>query len=111
MIKIYFEITPSGNIHSFKAYDHGDDVVCAAVSALSLNCVNSIDALTEANFSCDYDSTGGFLHFQYPDAKENIPDPYTDLLLNSYRLGIESIAQEYKNHIEVYLNDTPLLLK
>ena len=108
MIRVYLYTNPHGDIYAFKAYDHGEGIVCAAVSALSINCVNSIEALTDTHFTCDYDTTGGFLAFKYPAAKAGQASSDTALLLNSYRLGIEAIATDYKTELTVYLNDTPL---
>ena len=49
------------NIIGFEIKNHGRDIVCSAVSILSLNTVNSLEAFTDAKYSVDYDTNGGFL--------------------------------------------------
>ena len=41
----------------------GKDIVCAAVSALILNTVNSIEAFTEDKFSCAQEEKSGLIEF------------------------------------------------
>ena len=51
MIKGTFYRTESGTIHQFRitghagAGEYGEDIVCAAVSALSINAINSVSHL------------------------------------------------------------------
>ncbi len=68
----------------------GKDIVCAAVSVLATNTVNSIEAFTEDKFSCKQ-AESGFLELVLTEtiSKE------TKLLLNSFFLGVSSIHEEY----------------
>lgn len=79
----------------FKAYNHADPVVCAAVSALSINTVNSVEALTDAKFTCEHDEDG-FLKFSL-----ECEDEKAMLLLESFKLGIRSIKENYPKHIQI----------
>ena len=53
MTKITFYQGVDGSFHGFHSQDHagysaeGQDIVCAAVSALVINFVNSLDELTD----------------------------------------------------------------
>ncbi len=69
----------------------GRDIVCAAVSVLAQNTVNSVEKFTKDRFSAKIDDNGGFLEFILVDeiSKES------KLLLDSFYLGIESILDEY----------------
>lgn len=72
-------------------YDEvGEDVVCAAISVLSINCANSIEMLTEDKFEVDYDDDG-LLKLLI----SNQPSKEATLLLASYELGVNAIREEY----------------
>ena len=105
MIKVYLYTTSASELYAFKAYDHGDAIVCSAVSALALNTVNSIEFFTDDVFTCEYDNDGGFLFFESSSAKAGELKKDVKLLLDSFRLGIESIADNYESQIEIYIND------
>ena len=80
----------------FEITNHGKDIVCSAVSALSLNTVNSIKTFTNAKFTLDFNKNGGFLKFIMLEYCEN-----ATLLLNSLILGLEGIKLEYYNQIDI----------
>ena len=68
--------------------NHGKDIVCAAVSVLVINTINSIEKFTQDDFSVDSDEKKGiFLHLDDPGDK-------TTLLLDSLVLGVEAIKDE-----------------
>lgn len=71
--------------------DHGEDIVCAAVSALVINTINSIETFTEDAFGGSSDPNGGHVAFHL---KENISND-SILLLNSLILGLEGIRDGY----------------
>jgi uncharacterized protein YsxB (DUF464 family) len=87
-----------GDENSFTVKSHGATYVCSAVSMLVLNTVNSIEALTDEPFKCDYNEDGGYISFSLsepPAGKE------AKLLLDAMRLGIKSVKEEYPSEIEV----------
>ena len=98
MTRALFFVDSDGRYKGFEIYGHtgyadeGEDIVCAAVSALSQNTVNSIEAFTEDKFSCDVDD--GRLRFcltnDYISAE-------SQLLLNALVLGLENIEKAYGN--------------
>ncbi|MCL2261587.1 MAG: ribosomal-processing cysteine protease Prp [Defluviitaleaceae bacterium] len=88
-----------GKVIGFTVENHGESIVCAAVSMLVLNTVNSIELLTEDNFVCDYDENGGYLKFTLTD-----PSSRTDgveILLDAMVLGLTSARKEYPEEIEI----------
>ena len=93
----------NGNVVEFTVKNHGESNVCAAVSMLTLNTVNSIEAFTEDGFFCDYDEAGGFLHFKLDsqDAGEG-----TEILLKAFELGLKSTCEEYPEEIELEIVHT-----
>ena len=81
--------------------DHADTRVCAAISALAINTANSIEKLTDAAISVQYDEKGGYLKFELPDIKSGNVCEKADILLESLELGVTSIAEQYKRQIKI----------
>ena len=73
--------------------DEGEDIVCAAVSVLAINTVNSIDEFTEDDYEVEQASDGGFLRVRFTE----VPGEKTSLLMDSLVLGIRSIEADYGN--------------
>ena len=71
--------------------EEGYDIICAAVSALTVNAVNSVEQFTEDGFTVE--SEDGRLFFQLDEeASER-----TALLLDSMLLGLQEIQNTYGN--------------
>ena len=87
-----------GNIRAFTVRSHGKDIICAAVSMLVINTVNSIETLTSEPFDCDYDENGGFLCFSLHSA---VPGREAALLLDAMLLGLRSVRERYEKQIEI----------
>lgn len=86
------------NIIGFEIKNHGRDIVCSAVSILSLNTVNSLEAFTDAKYSVDYDTNGGFLKCIIN--KDSLCEKAI-LLLSSLELGLKGIEAEYPKDISL----------
>jgi uncharacterized protein YsxB (DUF464 family) len=71
--------------------EEGQDIVCAAVSALTVNTVNSIDALTEDAYEVEQAEDGGYLKLTFTET----PSWQGTLLMDSLVLGMKSIEEEY----------------
>ena len=70
---------------------HGKDIVCAAVSGLVLNTINSIEEFTEDKFSCATEEKAGLVEFMIVSevSKESA------LLMDSLFLGLTNIQHDY----------------
>ncbi len=90
-----------GDIYGFEVNDHSDELICAAVTTLVLNTVNSIEALTDAAFTCDYEEEGGFISFELPDVKDGNSNSDAALLINSMLLGLNFIKSEYEGQLTI----------
>lgn len=90
MIRVQFRIISGGEIVGFSVDSHGDKIVCAAVSALTINTINSIEWLAHTDFSCECENER-FIDFYLTDEA----DANARLLLESLRLGLRAIADEY----------------
>ncbi len=71
--------------------DAGFDIVCSAVSALSINLVNSIEKFTEDIFELDIKN--GYIYLLL---RGDISSS-SKLLLNSCILGLQEIKKQYGN--------------
>lgn len=68
----------------------GEDIVCAAVSALVINAINSIEQFTEDAFTCDcQDGMVKSWEFTADVSKE------TGLLMDSLMLGLTGVQKSY----------------
>jgi uncharacterized protein YsxB (DUF464 family) len=95
---IRFEVTRSdGHYTGFVCVGHagyreeGQDIICAAVSALTVNTVNSIEALTEDAFSVEQGEDGGYLKLELTETLSEA----TVLLMDSLILGMQNILEAY----------------
>ena len=76
----------------------GKDIVCAGISALVVNTLNSIEQLTEDKFTCEVEEKSGDVRFHMVD---EISDE-ARLLLKSLELGVLGIQELYsKKYITV----------
>ncbi len=72
--------------------DRGSDIICSAVSALAVNCVNSVEELTEDHFSMGSDEERGMIDFELTGTIS----PESALLLRSLFLGIKGLEKSYR---------------
>ena len=97
MIKVCF-YSKDNSYFGFKVSGHanygccGKDVVCAGVSALVINTINSIEKFTEDNTVTE-EFQSGLVKFKISGKVS----PESKLLLRSLRLGLCSIYEEYGN--------------
>lgn len=72
----------------------GKDIVCAAVSTLVQNLIQSIEELTTDQIK--YVMSPGTVDIEFRDLSE-----HAQLLVNSFFVGIEMIASEYPDNVKV----------
>ena len=70
--------------------DEGEDIVCAAVSALVINAVNSIEKFTGDPFTCDC-RDGMIQNWEFTSGVSR----ETELLMDSLMLGLANIQKSY----------------
>lgn len=68
----------------------GEDIVCAAVSALVINTINSIEKFTEDAFTCD--CRDGMIQSWEFTAEVS---PETELLMDALMLGLSDVQKSY----------------
>lgn len=99
MITVSIYRNNKGDIYGFTVSDHSESFVCAAVSALVLNTVNSLEAFTDEPVRCTYEEAGGYLFCELPGIKNGNESHDADLLLSSMALGLRGIQMEYEGQI------------
>ncbi len=94
---IQFTVWKSG--HQYRGFqctghagyeEDGKDIICAAVSALTFNAVNSIEEFTEDGFQLEQAEDGGFLKLLFSGE----PSERAALLMDSLILGIRGISED-----------------
>ena len=107
MIKVSIYHNDEDAINGFKLFghagyaEHGQDIVCAAVSTLVINTVNSIEKLTSDQFSVDEDEDAGMLEFHITSELSD----EAELLLNSMFLGLSEIQKSYGKKFIIFTSD------
>ena len=79
----------------------GYDIVCAGISALTINCMNSIEEFTDTLFYCDSNETDGMISFRITE--NNGAD--AQLLLKSLVLGLENMESNYEEYIDLIFEE------
>ncbi len=108
MIQSVFKRNEAGRVVSFELKGHaeagpyGSDIVCAGVSALAINAINSIDSL--AGFEPIVDSkedAGGYLYVEILQDITQEQMNIAQILLESLLLGLKSIEIENSEFIHM----------
>ena len=99
MIRVNVYRSSKGEIRGFKCLGHagyadaGEDIVCAAVSILVINTVNSIQTfLPDEYITVNDDEESGLIECYFEDE----PSDRAALLLNSMLLGLKSVEENYQ---------------
>ncbi|HIT64313.1 MAG TPA: ribosomal-processing cysteine protease Prp [Candidatus Ventrimonas merdavium] len=79
--------------HAGYADDHqeGQELVCSAVSALTLNMANSVEHFTDDRFAAEQDEETGYFRFTF----SGDVSPEAALLMNSLVFGLQDIEEAY----------------
>ena len=101
MISVVIRRNKKKRICGFAIYDHGSTDVCAAVSLLTLNTVNSIEELTKEPFEREHNPEGGFLKLNLPRIEKGRNNKDVNLLLESMTLGLVMLKKNYSSDIEI----------
>jgi uncharacterized protein YsxB (DUF464 family) len=100
-VKIYKD--SEGTVYGFQVSGHselspeGNDVLCSAVSALTITTVNAIETVTKDPVDVEaVNEEEGFLHFRLKSVSKE-----SKLLLDSLVLGLQDIERSYDRYISV----------
>jgi len=98
MTRITVYKTQNGEYHGFTCKGHagyarrGEDIVCAAVSVLVINTINSLEKITGETVQAEADDQAGIIRcrFKTLPIKEN-----SKVLMDSLVLGLSQIEAQY----------------
>lgn len=86
--------------------DRGKDIVCAAVSVLTINSINTLEEVLKLKKEINYSQEDNLitLDINTKSLDENrLHD--TQVVLRSFELGITSILREYQDYVELYYKE------
>ncbi|WP_062198891.1 ribosomal-processing cysteine protease Prp [Massilibacterium senegalense] len=83
---------------------YGQDLVCAAVSAVSIGTINAIHTLTGVNLVTDIEEDGGFIRCDVPNNLSKETFDNVQLLLEGMIVSLKSIEEEYGKFIQIKEN-------
>ena len=101
MISVWFYKNDNDAVYGFRINNHGNPIVCSAVSALSISCANSLEAFTDCALMLDYNEKGGKMKLAVGELQDGGAHFEAELLLKSMELGIGSVRDSYPNELEV----------
>lgn len=110
MITIRIKRDKNTFIQSFEMSGHansgpyGQDLVCAAVSAVSIGTINAIHTLTGVNLVSDVEEKGGFIHCDVPSNLSKEIFDKVQLLMEGMIVSLKSIEEEYGKFIQINEN-------
>ncbi|MCL2253437.1 MAG: ribosomal-processing cysteine protease Prp [Lachnospiraceae bacterium] len=104
MTNIIIKKTENGDFAGFTCEGHtdfksaGEDIVCAAVSVLTINTINSLDILVKEPMEVKKNEGKGFISVTFIQT----PTKMSCLLMDSYILGISEILSHYgKKYVQL----------
>lgn len=81
--------------------EYGFDIVCAAVSALAMNFVNSLEALTDCKAALNLNEIdGGYMKIDLSHVTHK-KDEKVQLLFESFLLGMTNLAENSSEFVAV----------
>ena len=79
----------------------GKDIVCAAISAIAENTINSIETFTSDPVEIEaVNEKEGFLHFRLGAVSKE-----SGLLMDSFLLGMKQIAESYERNVKLEVEE------
>lgn len=106
MIQATFEHDNANRIVGFKLTGHADsgpygsDIVCAAVSALSISTVNGLSTVASITpIVVSKPDEGGYLSLRMPPVDDYIQERISQALLQSFENGLLDVEKQYSDYI------------
>lgn len=110
MIKVIITRRADHSIDSFEISGHaesgpyGHDLVCAAVSAVSVGTVNAVTGLCKTKMKIEQGKKGGFLRCIVPDISDQQTNEKVQLLLEGMLVSLQTIENDYSKYIQIKTN-------
>ena len=106
MTNITFYVKSDNSIAGFKSKGHaaysvkGTDVVCASVSILIINTINSIEKLTADKCNYKINDRRATIDFEMDDIGRE-----SQVLLQALKMGLEGIAGNYPGNVMIKIEE------
>lgn len=81
---------------------YGYDLVCAAVSGVSMGMINAVMKLTEVDLNIEQGGEGGYLKVAFKTLTPSNHLEKAQLLLEGMLVSLESIEMEYSEFIKLH---------
>ncbi|GAA6113156.1 MAG: ribosomal-processing cysteine protease Prp [Apilactobacillus sp.] len=82
--------------------EYGKDIVCAAVSVLSISTVNGLDVVAHVSPKVDSnDIDGGYMEVSVPEANSEQDEIAAQAILLTFKNGMLDISQSYADYIKL----------
>ena len=99
------------DLTAFRAEGHsgwaesGSDIVCAAVSILTVTCINSLESVCGVipNITA-HNEEKGILAFELPE-RTAADDEKAQILMKALRQGLEDLAEEYPQNVTLSIKE------
>jgi uncharacterized protein YsxB (DUF464 family) len=102
----------NGEILGFRVEGHagyanaGSDIVCASISILVINTINTIDLYCGCKFTTDVDEKAGLIEFKLnPFEKDLKVSNEVRVLLNGLELGLCQVAKENPKSLTITVEE------
>lgn len=84
--------------------DHGNDIICAAVSMLTLNTINAIECFTDEPFEVlAVDERKGLIDVMFTKRQAGKYEPEAELLIRTLILGLMDTKEMYgEKYIQIH---------
>ena len=98
-------IKDSSGYVSFECSGHagymrkGKDIVCSAISILTINTANSIMALTDSKI--EVNENDGFISWRFTNSCSDA----AKLLMDSMMIGLKSLEEDYKKYLTLHVEE------
>ncbi len=82
------------------AGEYGQDIVCSAVSVLSISTVNGLQEVAGIDIEVESDDkNGGYLSVKVPVIKDSKQSIQADAILRTFENGLKDITARYSKYI------------
>ncbi len=86
--------------------EYGQDIVCSAVSVLSITTVNGLQEVVGLDINVDSDEqNGGYLSVEIPVIANSNKSLQADAVLKTFENGMTDIAESYSDYIKLKIEN------
>ena len=103
-----YKKSPNGDIVGFKTQGHagfadaGEDIVCAAISMLVINTINSIDQFTDSDCDVTADEEKAIISLMVRSSNNK---KEIQVLLKALELGLSSVAHDNPDYLSITVKE------